>query len=209
MVAGILNGLKTVWWMIPIILLLAFLKRPTVKGWMGEQAVKNGLDNMLDEAIYQPFHDLIIPYRHQTTQIDHLYLSPYGIFVVETKNYTGWIYGSEKQARWTQVVYHKKSSFQNPLRQNYAHIKALALLLGVSESCFHSVVVFVGDCEFKTDMPPQVGRLKQAGRYIGSFQEKILNPNEIQRMTNILSQAQYQADRGKRQAHKQMLQQRR
>ncbi|PFC06082.1 nuclease-related domain-containing protein, partial [Bacillus cereus] len=60
-----------------------------------------------------------------TTQIDHIVIAETGVFVVETKNYEGWIYGNEKAARWTQGIFRKKSSFQNTFRQNYKHIKAI------------------------------------------------------------------------------------
>ncbi|WP_350617509.1 nuclease-related domain-containing protein, partial [Pseudomonas sp. HY7a-MNA-CIBAN-0227] len=65
-----------------------------------------------------------------STQIDHVIVSIYGIFVIETKNYKGWIFGNEKQRQWTQAFPNgRKYKFQNPLRQNYLHIKTLADLL--------------------------------------------------------------------------------
>ena len=67
----------------------------------------------------------------------------------------GWIFGSENQAKWTQQ-FHQKNSFQNPLRQNFRHIKCLSEYLNVNETHFHSVVFFIGECEFKTDMPSNV-----------------------------------------------------
>ena len=127
---------------IPLLLLKALLQNPKVKGRIGERAVSSVIGKDLDEETYIEFHDLIIPSRSGTTQIDHIYVSVFGIFVIETKNYTGWIFGSEKQSKWTQVVYKQKHYFQNPLRQNYAHIKALSELLQLPEEKFHSMVVF-------------------------------------------------------------------
>lgn len=60
-----------------------------------------------------------------TTQIDHVFLSPFGVFVLETKNMRGWIFGSENQAQWTQQIFKQRFKFQNPTRQNYKHLKAL------------------------------------------------------------------------------------
>jgi predicted RNA-binding Zn-ribbon protein involved in translation (DUF1610 family) len=80
----------------------------------------------------------------------------YGIFVVETKNLTGWIYGGQDQGKWTQVIYGKKYTFQNPLRQNYRHIKVLSDFLNVDIDKFHSVVMFIGESKFKTPMPSNV-----------------------------------------------------
>ncbi|WP_163009979.1 nuclease-related domain-containing protein, partial [Pseudomonas viridiflava] len=91
-----------------------------------------------------------------TTQIDHVFISPFGIFVLETKNMSGWIFGREKQPQWTQKIYRRTYKFQNPLRQNYKHLKALEATLGVSLEHLHSVVSFVGESTFKTAMPANV-----------------------------------------------------
>ena len=55
----------------------------------------------MNDAVYRRFHDVIVPARNGTTQIDHVLVSCYGIFVVETKNYNGWIFGDEHAAQWT------------------------------------------------------------------------------------------------------------
>ena len=115
-----------------------------------------GMWAFIDENYYRRFHDIIVPSSNGTTQIDHLLVSPYGLFVIETKNMDGWIFGSENQEKWTQQFYRKKFSFQNPLRQNFRHIKCLSEYLNVNETHFHSVVFFIGECEFKTDMPSNV-----------------------------------------------------
>ena len=110
------------------------------KGWFGEQKTELNLWFRLDKNLYQRFHDVIIPSNNGTTQLDHILVSPYGVFIVETKNRTGWIFGSESQANWTQVVYKKKYSFQNPLRQIYRHKKVLSKYLNVDESNIEGVV---------------------------------------------------------------------
>ncbi|MEI6077743.1 MAG: nuclease-related domain-containing protein [Verrucomicrobiota bacterium] len=94
-----------------------------------------------------------------TTQIDHVLVADTGIFVIETKHYTGWIFGDPKGRQWTQQIYRHKSRFQNPLNQNYGHIKTLQSLFDLSAEHFHSLVVFTGDAEFKTDLGPNVIRL--------------------------------------------------
>jgi hypothetical protein len=84
-----------------------------------------------------------------------------GIFVIETKHYDGWIFGDPRECSWVQVIYRKKSRFQNPVRQNYGHVKALQSLFSLPEENFFPVVVFTGAAEFKTDMGPNVIRLKE------------------------------------------------
>ena len=85
----------------------------------------------LDSEHYKVLDDLMLPSRGNTntTQIDHIVVSDFGIFCIETKSYSGWIFGNARQQHWTQVLYRYKKKFYNPLRQNYAHIKAVEAIV--------------------------------------------------------------------------------
>ena len=133
-------------WFIPAALLIGLLKSPWAKGQIGELLVRLFAHWQLDKQIYRRLHNVTLNTPDGTTQIDHVFLSPYGIFVLETKNMSGWIFGSEKQAQWTQKLYKRTFKFQNPLRQNYKHLKALEATLGVDPAHLHSVITFVGPC---------------------------------------------------------------
>jgi len=130
--------------------------RSNFKGWVGEQTARLGMWMFLDKHIYRRVQGVILPTARGTTQIDHILVSPFGVFVIETKNMKGWIFGRETDERWTQVLFGTKYRFQNPLRQNYRHTKCLAEFLKLEHSFFHSIVFFIGDCRFKTPMPPNV-----------------------------------------------------
>ncbi len=130
--------------------------RSLIRGWVGEKLVALACWLFLDKKVYRRFHDVIVPSTNGTTQIDHVIVSRYGVFVIETKNMRGWIYGNDNQATWRQVFYKSKYSFQNPLRQNYRHQKCLAEYLGIGLSDMHSLVYFVGGSTFKTQMPSNV-----------------------------------------------------
>lgn len=111
----------------------------------------------LDRAVYHDLHNVTLEAPDGTTQVDHVVVSRYGIFVVETKNYQGWIFGGEWRRKWTQSLPGgAKFQFQNPLHQNHRHIKVLAGLLGLRVATFHSVVAFCGESKFKTEMPEHV-----------------------------------------------------
>jgi hypothetical protein len=128
---------------------------------------------------YIRFHDVIVPAPNGTTQIDHLLLSRFGIFVIETKNINGWIFGNEKSKQWTQSLYGKKYKFQNPLHQNYRHTKALASYLNIDHDNIHSVVFFIGDnTKLKTDLPKNV-MTHGLSAYIKSFQNNIFSTSEF------------------------------
>lgn len=136
---------------------------------------------LLDKQIYHRFHDVIIPSANGTTQIDHILVSLHGIFIVETKNTSGWIFGSEDQANWTQVLYGKKYSFQNPLRQTYRQKKILAEFLSIDESRIRTIIYYVGDCKFKTQLPSNVMRSGLAS-YIKRFTDQVLSQDETRRI---------------------------
>ena len=125
-----------------------------------------------------------------TTQIDHIVVSQYGVFVVETKTYSGWIFGDEKSKDWTQSIYHKKSRFQNPMRQNYKHICALADNLGIDKSYFHGVIAFVDGCEFKTEMPEGVVCSRRVAEYICGFKTPIIKPVQVPEVASAIEEWQ-------------------
>ena len=148
------------------------------KGWAGEKITSFLLWRHLPSGEYFRINDIIIPAQDGTTQIDHVVVSQFGIFVIETKNYQGWIFGSPKDARWTQSLGGRKYLFQNPLRQNYRHTKCLSEFLDRDHEIFHSVVFFIGKSTFKTPMPPNV--LDQGlTTYIKTFSAPCLDLHEV------------------------------
>ena len=167
------------WWMIPLIVLVQALRSPWFKGHVGEWIVHLSAWLLLPSNRYASFRNVTLPTPDGTTQIDHIFVSQFGVFVVETKNMKGWIFGSERQAQWTQKIYRQSYRFQNPLRQNYKHVRALAVALGISADYVHSVVVFVGDSTFKTTMPPNVTAGIGFVRYIRSFSTSVFSQSEI------------------------------
>lgn len=175
-----LSALSQYWFVIPFVLLVGLLRSPFFKGMIGEWYVNKKLARGLDTDHYQLFKNVTLPTEDGTTQIDHILLSPFGLFVIETKNMQGWIFGSERQAKWTQQIYKHKTSFQNPLRQNYKHTETLRDLLGLPKEAVHSIIIFTARAEFKTDMPENVGYVNAAIKYIRSHDQVCFN--ELQRI---------------------------
>ena len=157
------------------------------KGWVGEKVVSQLGLKRLDPAVYRVFDDIYLPRPDgkDTTQIDHVVISKFGIFVIETKNVKGWIFGSAEQRQWTQQLFRKKSRFQNPLHQNALHVRALQKYLGLAAELFHPLVFFIGECEFKTLMPDNVRRDGLTG-WILRKQEPKLGEAEIAMVTDKL-----------------------
>jgi predicted RNA-binding Zn-ribbon protein involved in translation (DUF1610 family) len=188
----------TLYFLISLLILSAFLgliKLPVVKGYIGEVVVNLATKLFLNKAEYTLIKNIIIPSTDGTTQIDHIIVSKYGIFVVETKNMKGWIYGGQFQKTWTQKLYRWTYQFQNPLHQNYKHIKALINLLPIEQSKFFSVVVFIGNSKFKTPQPENVTHGIGYIKYIKAKRKtEILNKNEIQQIIEILHRDEYRSN---------------
>ncbi|PST98087.1 nuclease, partial [Photobacterium gaetbulicola] len=149
------------------------------KGWFGEKKTSLNIWLSLDKGTYTRFHDLILPSHNGTAQIDHLIVSKYGLFIVETKNIKGWIFGDERAVQWTQSLYGKKFRFQNPLRQTYRQKKVLSEFLNIDERLIKTVVYFSGDCSLRTPLPSNVMN-SGLGRYIKSFRVLELDSNDEQ-----------------------------
>lgn len=172
---------KPLLWLLPLVVVAGVLKSPWFKGWWGEHQVRDLIRRRLNPAVYREFHNVTVRDEFgETTQIDHVYVSPFGVLVIETKNMRHWIFGSEDDKWWTQQIYRHKTRFQNPLRQNYRHIKALESLLGLPEATFKPVIVFTGDCTFKTEMPDEVCTLSDLIEYIHSIDTRILTLEQME-----------------------------
>jgi hypothetical protein len=116
-----------------------------------------------------------------TTQVDHILVSRFGVFVIETKDYSGWIYAKESDANWTSVHYRLKYKFQNPVRQNFRHVLAVQNLLDfVPRGAVKSVVVFCGSAEFKTEVPAGVVHVNELVEYLKRDTVELMALNRMQ-----------------------------
>jgi len=149
---------------------------------LGEVYINIALKILLDKKKYHVLHNITLPTEDGTTQIDHIIISRYGVFVIETKNMKGWIFGGQNQKFWTQNIYKQKYTFQNPLHQNYKHTKTLEKLLDIDSSKVFSIVVFVGDATFKTDMPDNVVYPRGLFRFIKAHQSMVFTQREMWRI---------------------------
>ncbi|OZA23713.1 MAG: nuclease [Hydrogenophilales bacterium 17-61-9] len=200
--------LAQLWWIFPLLIASAVVKTPWFKGIFGEWLVRLSAKLLLNAKEYRPIHNVTLQTPDGTTQIDHIFVSRFGVFVVETKNYSGWIFGDEHQSMWTQKLFKNTNKFQNPLRQNYKHVKALEALLNIPPEKFHSVIVFVGGSEFKTKMPSNVTYAGGYVSYIKSKTEIIMSPSEVEVLAAAISSGRIPPSRATNRVHVQNVQRR-
>lgn len=147
----------------------------------GEALVTGLMQENFRSPGYHLLNHVTLPLRGGTTQIDHILVSRFGVFVIETKDYKGWIFGDADQPKWTQVLFWLQFKFQNPILQNRRHVEAVRDLLDfLPPTAIRSVVVFTGDARFKTPIPPGVFYASEVVAYLRNMTEEEMSLNRVQ-----------------------------
>lgn len=172
-----------IWLIVGFVVLVTVLKAflPEIKGWLGERFVSKILSSLRKEE-YKVINNVMLKTNRGTTQIDHIVVSIYGIFVIETKNYKGWITGGEFSDEWTKNMYGKKYKFRNPLKQNYGHVKTLEELLDLATDKFIPIVVFSVNTEIKVNTKKPVVYTANLKKEILSHKEERFNVLELNKI---------------------------
>lgn len=158
-----------------------------IKGFIGELKT-NILISFLDNSSYKIINNFMTEINGKSCQIDHLIVSPYGLFVIETKNYSGWIYASDNDY-WTQVNYRRKNKFYNPIKQNNGHVNVLKhYLKKYSDIKYIPIVVFSSDAKFKTEVPTNVIYYHELVGIIKSYSIMNITESELIEIFEILIQ---------------------
>ena len=165
-------------------ILAAFLKTLRGRGLLGEMFVKRVIGKTKPGVKYVINDFKCRVADGKTSQIDHILINRGGVFVIETKNYSGRIYGSEKNQEWTQVLkYGKiKNKLYNPIKQNKTHVFHVSNILGRKDII--SAVVFVqGNTQYiEADGVYTLRELKKLIRSVVT----VLSPTEMENLYNKL-----------------------
>ena len=130
----------------------------TIKGKAGEFFTLSEIKKI--DGYHKELNNILIPLGNNKTEIDLLVIHEKGLFVFESKNYSGWIFGNEKNKHWTQSFNRDtRYNFFNPVMQNEMHLSALEKLLNIDKNKMYSYIVFSERCELK-DVPKDTDRRK-------------------------------------------------
>jgi hypothetical protein len=143
------------WWLIPVITVVGLFRlfKPKIKGKSGEIAVEILLSR-LDKSKYKVINNIMLNTRNRTSQIDHVIVSNYGLFVIETKNYSGSIYGKEVDYDWNLNGHTK---INNPTKQNYGHVQVIKEALSEFKDInYIPIVVFTTNADLKVSTKTDV-----------------------------------------------------
>lgn len=169
--------LKSTWYIWVLIIAASILKLflPTIRGFFGEKSVAFFLSR-LDPTKYKVINNTMLQTGSGTTQIDHIVVSNYGIFVIETKNYQGWILGNEFDEYWTQVIYKRRERIHNPIKQNYGHIQALKEVLSeYTDVNYISIVAFTTKADLKVKVNTDVVYTVNLPKVISKYSSEIIS----------------------------------
>lgn len=118
------------------------------KGARGEYRTSQ----FLEEAPFKKkmLFNVYIPNRSGAmTELDIIMITTKGIYVVENKNYSGWIFGDENSKNWCETIKGKKFFFYNPVKQNKSHIKNLEKVLQIGDEKYISLIIFNANANLK------------------------------------------------------------
>ena len=161
------------------------ISNPKNIGDIGETHVARKLNVLPKE--YITLNDVLLPTHYGTTQIDHIVVSPYGIFIIETKNYKGWIFGHQDSEEWKQSLVGKNWSseqhnFRNPIQQNLAHFRTVRdILKEIGDFTIIPIVAFSDSADLKITAPNHtVINWSDLSSIIKSYKTPDISPDNIQ-----------------------------
>lgn len=169
--------------LIIILVILLKLKSPQYKGKCGENIVNKILQEI--EGYNYVVRNIMLNDNGKSRQIDHIFVSEYGVFVIETKNYGGIIYGREKSTEWKQYLNQKCFNFKNPIHQNYGHKEIVRKTLEDVTDKIYPLVVFTRRCELKVEVTSPVIYDNQLKNYIRN-KGKIFDKTKVIEIYNVL-----------------------
>lgn len=146
-----------------------------LKGTIGESIVSDILSNLPSEKYYV-MNDLLLEIGNKTAQIDHVVISVYGIFVIETKNYSGVIIGNENDKKWIQITSdNTQYEFYNPIRQNRNHCRAISECLEFGNPGYYiPITVFLPGCELQVETRCPVIYTDNLLEFIGKYKHSVI-----------------------------------
>jgi hypothetical protein len=176
-------------WIVPLVLLVFFLSSPRFRGDIAESRVRRILGTGLDKSRYTVFHHLVLPAGAGKVVIDHVVVSKFGIFVIESVYARGWVSGTSVQAQWKMKSSGKTTLFDNPSHRNKLQQDALERLLGLPGSRFHGLVVMTGHKGFKTERPDRVLDAEKLIPWMRRKGQMLLSTDEAERVVQALNRS--------------------
>ena len=184
-----MNNISWLWISATVFFILtsiAYLNRRKLFGKTGEFWTKRELRKLNKE--YKIINDIMIRTSDGSThQIDHIVISKYGIFVIETKQYNGYLIGNDYDKKWRFKTNRKTYYINNPVHQNYGHVQALKEILNIQEEKLIPIVCISSNAKLRINSNVVV-RITKLLDKIKSYNNQIIyNEEEIYNRINNLN----------------------
>lgn len=156
-------------------------------GEYGERRVSSYLEDLPCED-YRVYNDLLIRDGNYTTQVDHIIISRYGVFVLETKNIHGKVYGSGNSEYWKQYLpdsgyrrygFTQEHQLRNPVWQNAGHIKSLRRLVFGNDIPVYGIVVFPTETDLYVNSEQPVLHMWDVVPFIKQYRDEVLSTEQM------------------------------
>lgn len=173
-------------WLLIFMIVVFFIIKSVIKTYNNAQS-NSAILAKLDSARYKVINNLILNVNGEVFQIHYAIVSNYGIFVLETRSYNGWITGGENEEYWTQILYSQREKLDNPILKNEKYIQALKNLPGLSEVKYIPIVVFRADCELKVSTDADVIYTADLLRTIRKYTDETITDEQKEAIYDSLS----------------------
>jgi restriction system protein len=165
----------------------SWIPTDTLNGWGVRLATKL----KLDKDNYHLIRNVPLPTGNGSDKVDHVIVSPFGVFVVETTTMRGRIFGGANQKAWVRQTGKRKHAFANPLVQAHRHARVVAAMLGLDAGKVFPVLAFVSGATFESPMPENVARGSDYARYIKSKTVPVLTKADVALIAHKLELGQF------------------
>jgi len=183
-------------WIIPLLLLFAYVGSPRFRGTMGEDRVHRLLTAALPRSQYTILRGIVIPSGGGTRRIPILVISQFGVFVIQPVHRPGRITGARAQDLWSQRKWGRLHRFDNPMHQNELNVQALERLLDRPGVWFHPLVIFSSESYFTGTSPEDVIPAEKLIPLIKRRGQKLMEPEVCSQVLTAVEKARL--DRGRR-----------
>ena len=166
------------------------------RGEEGERAVAGILSALPEKFVVM--NDVIVPSRTGSAQIDHVVISEYGVFVIETKNYAGILDGDASGKTWRKTLGGRAIEIRNPVMQNSSHVSALSLVLALKKELFVPLVALSPECALSERLASSlrasgvsVVPFPSVASFVASRRPRVLSRGDVGRLCGELSRVMY------------------
>lgn len=174
-------------WLAIFVIGVIYLIRSGIKTFTGLQPTA-ALLAKLDPSKYKVLDNLILNHNGEALQMEYVLVSNYGVFVIETRSYRGWVMGEEEEEFWTQLIYSKREKIENTVLLTKKHIQALqSLLTTLGEINYIPIVVFTPEAELKINTKSEVIFRTDLLKTIKKYNQPTLTDQQKEAVHNTLA----------------------